>query len=301
MSRRNDAIKIIAMVTMAIDHIGVLLFPSLRILRTIGRIAFPIFAYQIAKGYSKTRNKKKYASRIAIFAVISQIPYMWLNQDMTMYLWYFNVLFLFLYSIGVLFLFDKTKEKRSLSTELNYEIQTRKDTILFILKKIGFFLALVIAIVLPQVMSQIYPEFALSYGTYGVLMILLFYICNDNWIKIFVSYIVLTVIMTYLNGVSMVSEYAIYFDFMNYTPASWFQTVFKFKDIWNYIVNLRDGLNTLEAYWFQARSIMALPIILVFTKLDINVKLNKWVGYLFYPGHITLLLIIRLIVGGPIA
>ena len=42
--------KIIAMVTMLIDHIGMILFPNIAILRIIGRLAFPIFAYFVAEG-----------------------------------------------------------------------------------------------------------------------------------------------------------------------------------------------------------------------------------------------------------
>jgi hypothetical protein len=39
-NKRNDILKVIAMVTMLIDHIGYLFFPNMMILRTIGRIAF---------------------------------------------------------------------------------------------------------------------------------------------------------------------------------------------------------------------------------------------------------------------
>ena len=58
-SYRNDVLKILAMVTMLIDHVGYMFFPGQMIYRTIGRLAFPIFAYQIAIGYSKTSNLKK--------------------------------------------------------------------------------------------------------------------------------------------------------------------------------------------------------------------------------------------------
>lgn len=46
----GNQLKIIAMITMLIDHIGVNLFPSVTILRVIGRLSFPIFAYMIAEG-----------------------------------------------------------------------------------------------------------------------------------------------------------------------------------------------------------------------------------------------------------
>ena len=53
-------LKMIATVAMLIDHIGAVLFPQIEILRIIGRIAFPIFAYMIAEGCVHTKSKKKY-------------------------------------------------------------------------------------------------------------------------------------------------------------------------------------------------------------------------------------------------
>jgi len=44
---------------MTVDHLGFILFPSLIILRIIGRIAFPIFAYMIAEGCRYTKNEKR--------------------------------------------------------------------------------------------------------------------------------------------------------------------------------------------------------------------------------------------------
>lgn len=69
------ALKILAILTMTIDHIGFLLFPQLTWLRAIGRLAFPIFAFQIGIGFRNTKNKKKYIVRMLLFAIISQIPY----------------------------------------------------------------------------------------------------------------------------------------------------------------------------------------------------------------------------------
>ena len=50
-------IKLLACILMTIDHIGVILFPGVRILRIIGRLAFPLFAFFIAEGCHYTKNK----------------------------------------------------------------------------------------------------------------------------------------------------------------------------------------------------------------------------------------------------
>ena len=72
---RNDVLKVIACLSMLIDHIGYGFFPGVMIFRIIGRIAFPIFAYHVAIGVIHTRNINKYMLRLFLFGVISQIPY----------------------------------------------------------------------------------------------------------------------------------------------------------------------------------------------------------------------------------
>jgi hypothetical protein len=78
-SRRFDfgreLLKIIAIVTMVIDHIGNILYPDLLLLHVIGRLSFPLFAYLIALGIESTKKPKKYMMTLLSFALISQIPY----------------------------------------------------------------------------------------------------------------------------------------------------------------------------------------------------------------------------------
>lgn len=74
-AKKDDTLKIIALITMLIDHIGYLLLPQFFILRIIGRISFPIFAYYLALGATRTKQPKRYALRLLLFGFISQIPY----------------------------------------------------------------------------------------------------------------------------------------------------------------------------------------------------------------------------------
>ena len=56
----RDVLKLIAIVSMLLDHVGKIFFPKILILQIIGRLAFPIFAFFIAEGFYYTRNKLKY-------------------------------------------------------------------------------------------------------------------------------------------------------------------------------------------------------------------------------------------------
>lgn len=76
-------LKLLAVISMFIDHLtdvlhlsGTLPFGRLYILgRAIGRPAFVIYCFMLVNGFDKTRDRKKYLSRLILFAVISQIPY----------------------------------------------------------------------------------------------------------------------------------------------------------------------------------------------------------------------------------
>ena len=68
-------LKMIAVVSMLIDHIGAVLFPQNEILRMLGRLAFPIFAYTLVEGFMHTHDVKKYLMRLGILALLSEIPF----------------------------------------------------------------------------------------------------------------------------------------------------------------------------------------------------------------------------------
>ena len=71
----SNQLKLLAMITMTVDHIGVQLLPQYPLLRIIGRLAFPIYAYMIAEGCAHTRNRKKYLLQMAGLALLCQLVY----------------------------------------------------------------------------------------------------------------------------------------------------------------------------------------------------------------------------------
>lgn len=78
-------IKMIAIITMFLDHSAdtFSFVPNIWVLNVVGRIAFPLFAFQLFVGYSHTKDVKKYFIRLITFALISQIPFSLLMFIMT--------------------------------------------------------------------------------------------------------------------------------------------------------------------------------------------------------------------------
>jgi len=71
----REFLKCIAIITMTVDHVGVMLYPEFTVLRFIGRFSFPLFAYLLILGIENTRSVRNYFTRLFIFALISQVPF----------------------------------------------------------------------------------------------------------------------------------------------------------------------------------------------------------------------------------
>ena len=91
----GSVLKLIAVITMTVDHIAVAFAPWLQavdiplidfpvldhpltlywLLRLIGRMSFPIFCFLIGEGLRHTRDQRKYGLRLLIFAILSEIPF----------------------------------------------------------------------------------------------------------------------------------------------------------------------------------------------------------------------------------
>ena len=104
----GNTLKLIALVSMTIDHIGVGLFSDVTWLRIVGRLAFPIFAYMIAEGCGHTRHKVRYLGLIAGEAAICQVVFWLVKRELT-----FSILFTFSFSIALIFTLQKASEKKT--------------------------------------------------------------------------------------------------------------------------------------------------------------------------------------------
>ncbi len=71
----STVLKLIAVITMLIDHIGLAVFPQYGALRYIGRLSFPLYCFLLTEGAVYTKNWLKYAGRLFLFAVVAEIPF----------------------------------------------------------------------------------------------------------------------------------------------------------------------------------------------------------------------------------
>lgn len=140
-------IKIIACLLMLIDHIGFCFFPNLTILRSIGRLAFPLFAFQITIGYSHTRDKKKYTIRMLLFAILSQLPFLFFRTVSGYLSFKTNIGFTFFIAILCMQVIDLYREKKNIT---------------------------IVLLTIPLLFSAYLLK--VDYSVYGVILVLLFYL-----------------------------------------------------------------------------------------------------------------------------
>ena len=106
MSReQRQFIQCVAALTMLMDHIGAVFFPSVIGFRAIGRLSFPLFAFGIAQGVTYTSDFRKYFLRILMAAAVSQPIYMKLFA-----LTQLNPLFMLAWGATALYFWRKEKK-----------------------------------------------------------------------------------------------------------------------------------------------------------------------------------------------
>ncbi|MGH4119614.1 TraX family protein [Clostridium sp.] len=166
----TSMLKVIAILLMLIDHTGAVIFPEVTILRLIGRLSFPIFAYLIVVGYTKTNSFSKYLTRLMIFAALSQLPFSLAFGEQ------FNILNL---SDFLSFVVGGPNPHLNIFFTLALGLLAIR-----IWDKEESEIARVITVLALAITSKVLHT---DYNMYGVAMILAFYIFKDNKIKTVIS------------------------------------------------------------------------------------------------------------------
>ena len=144
-------IKLIAIISMFCDHFGDAIIGQFSYLNVIGRIAFPLFCFQIVIGYRHTKNVNKYLLRLFLFGLISQISFSLFTYSCLGRIDLLNVYFTLAFGLLAIYILDTFPKKYK-------------------------FLAIILDIVL-----IIIAEFAKTdYGWFGVCLIICIYLFYND-------------------------------------------------------------------------------------------------------------------------
>ncbi len=178
-------IKIIAIVTMLVDHIGLVLLENNITCRMIGRISFPLFCFLLVNGYFHTSNRKKYLLRMLVFACVSELLY-----DFTFYgginIYSQNVFFTL--TIGLL----------SICLTDCYKALIREK----LPKTFRIFMQILGNVIIMFIFMYINEAAGADYGWYGIMLIYLFYLTYGAKVR---NKILMCVSVSFVNFLKLIA------------------------------------------------------------------------------------------------
>lgn len=168
----SNMLRTIAVILMLSDHIWATYMSFGNWMTYIGRMAFPIFAFQIAEGFVHTSNFKKYALRLLGFAVVTEIPFNLFYSSRWFNPYHQNVLFTLLLGLLAIYVIGNLKKNR---TPKNIGLSVLWLALICIASVIGF----------------------VDYGFLGMLMVVMFYILRDfpfAWLAQLVAMVLINIV-----------------------------------------------------------------------------------------------------------
>ena len=221
----TDFLKLIAIISMLIDHVGGNLFPQSPAFRWIGRLAFPIFAYCLTVGLLYTRDIKKYILRLSVFALISQPFYIFATHPWDWQAEWMNLNIFFTLVVSLVAMWGLHTQKWWLFVAM------------FLLASLVKF----------------------DYSSQGIILMLIFYFCRNKPAMGAGLYV------------------------LTWLPALWSGY-------------LEDPLSVVigghAINWTVFGLLSVFPI---FIPTHTGVKIPKWFFYGFYPAHLAVIGVIRVI------
>ncbi len=144
----------LACVLMLCDHMWATIVPGNMWMTWLGRLAFPIFAFQIAEGFLHTSDFRKYAMRLFLFGILSEVPFDLLYGSTVFYPFHQNVMFTLLLGLLAIKALDSAKEN-----------PTAKSVI--------------VGIIAAGLCILGGGVFLTDYGAMGVATVIMFYLCRS--------------------------------------------------------------------------------------------------------------------------
>lgn len=147
----SDLLKILAMIFMLLDHLWGTVVSGNQWMTFVGRLAFPIFAFLVAEGFVHTSDLKKYAKRLFLFGIISEIPFNLMLTASPFFPFHQNVMFTLL--LGLLCINEIDKFEKAPSVK-NGIVRLLMIALFLIIGAVGF----------------------VDYGVMGIAVVIVFYV-----------------------------------------------------------------------------------------------------------------------------
>ena len=157
----GNQLKIIALIAMTCDHVGLSLFPQYDVFRIIGRLAFPLFAYMIAEGCRHTRNRQAYLRNILGLGILCQVVYLIAERSL-----YQCILITFGLSICFVYTIDYAKKRK-----------TAGSMVVATVVGLGVWF---LSVPLPELL-KIATDYKIDYGFWGILLPVVIYFAPHTY------------------------------------------------------------------------------------------------------------------------
>ena len=168
----GNQLKLIALVSMTLDHAGLILLPHVPLLRILGRLAFPIYAYMIAEGCRHTHHRKRYLLSMAGLALACQAVYLLAAGSL-----YMSVLVSFSLAILTIYALDFARERGGIA---------------FLLPLAALSAVVFLTRALPRLLPG--TDYDIDYGLWGILLPVLVYLAEGKGEKLLMASLALGMI-----------------------------------------------------------------------------------------------------------
>lgn len=230
-----NQLRVLAMFLMLLDHLWATLVPGNFWMTCLGRLAFPIFAFQISEGFFHTADRKCYAKRLFLFALLSEVPFDLIYGGTVLYPFHQNVMFTLLLGLLACCSIDRARRER-----------TAKAIFRGALSVAGLFLLSLIGMV--------------DYGWKGVATVVAFYLLRDfplAWLAQIAALVLLNIVLFKGQTIPLLG-----WDF----PTQGF-AVLALLPIWLYNGRRGGGSKTLQYAFYAFYPVHMLILYLLFSLL----------------------------------
>ena len=215
----STALRLLAILFMVLDHLWATVVPGNLWLTCLGRLAFPIFAFQLCEGYRHTGDFRRYRRRLLVFALLSEIPFNLFYAGSVIFPFHQNVLFTLLLGLLAMRQADMLRREEGIKKKS--------------LRCLALLLILAGGVVL-------FPD----YGLMGVMTVLCFFVFRDHRLFQLAAMAVLN-IFAFKGQTIPVSLFGLAFDF----PIQGF-ALLALPLIWLYNGEKGRGGKGLRLFWY---------------------------------------------------